>query len=116
MEKTPNPLRWGVRGAAYIAVHEVIPAISDSRELRIDAIASRTEDRAKATGERLGIPRWFGSYQRLLDAICFLVQTEMEGLLETGHFGRGRTSDVVGIGGDDAPVVVRSICDRGHLR
>ena len=67
VEKTPNPLRWGVLGAADIAVQKVIPAISASREGRVEAIASRTEDRAKATAERLGIPKSFGSYQSLLD-------------------------------------------------
>lgn len=67
VEKTQNPLRWGVLGAADIAVHKVIPAIKASREGRVDAIASRTEDRAKATAERLGIPKWFGSYQGLLE-------------------------------------------------
>jgi hypothetical protein len=52
----------------------------------------------------------------MLDTKCFSIQTEMEGLLETGHVGRCRDGDAVGIGGDDAPVVVRSICDRRHLR
>jgi hypothetical protein len=52
----------------------------------------------------------------MLDAKCFLIQTEMEGLLETGQVGRGRDGDAPGIGGDDAPVVVRSIRDRRHLR
>lgn len=67
VEKTPNPLRWGVLGAADIAVQKVIPAISAYREGRVEAISSRTEDRAKATAERLGIPKSFGSYQSLLD-------------------------------------------------
>lgn len=67
VEKTQNPLSWGVLGAADIAVHKVIPAISASREGSVDAIASRSEDRAKATAERLGIPKWFGSYQGLLE-------------------------------------------------
>lgn len=67
VEKTLNPLRWGVLGAADIAVQKVIPAISAYREGRVEAIASRTEDRAKATAERLGIPKSFGSYQSLLD-------------------------------------------------
>ncbi len=67
VEKTQNPLRWGVLGAADIAVHKVIPAINASREGRVDAIASRTEDRARSAAGALGIPRWFGSYQGLLD-------------------------------------------------
>lgn len=67
VEKTQNPLRWGVLGAADIAVHKVIPAISASREGSVDAIASRTEERAEATAERLGIPKSYGSYQSLLD-------------------------------------------------
>jgi hypothetical protein len=52
----------------------------------------------------------------MLDLKCFPIQTEMERLFETSDVRRGRDSDVLGIGGDDALVVVRSICDRRHLR
>jgi predicted dehydrogenase len=67
VEKTQNPLRWGVLGVADIAVHKVIPAIKASLEGQVVAIASRSDDRAKSAAEGLGIPRWFGSYDALLE-------------------------------------------------
>ena len=63
-----NPVRWGVLGAADIAIAKVIPAVNQTELSRVDAIASRTLDRARDTATRLGIPKWYGSYQELLDA------------------------------------------------
>jgi predicted dehydrogenase len=62
-----EPVRWGVLGCAGIAVHKVIPAMQASQLSRVEAIASRSGEKAKSTAESLGIPRWLGSYQDLLD-------------------------------------------------
>ncbi len=62
-----NPVRWGVLGAADIAIAKVIPAVNQAELSRVDAIASRSSDSAKEAAARLGIPRWYGSYQDLLD-------------------------------------------------
>lgn len=62
-----NPLKWGVLGAANIAIKQVIPAIGSSQLGRVDAIGSRSVRRAEETARLLGIPRWYGSYQDLLD-------------------------------------------------
>lgn len=62
-----DPVRWGVLGNADIAVTKVIPAMQGSELSRVDAIASRSMDRARTTADKLGIPRSFGSYQELLD-------------------------------------------------
>lgn len=62
-----NPVRWGVLGAADIAITKVIPAVDQAELSRVDAIASRSSDSAKEAAARLGIPRWYGSYQDLLD-------------------------------------------------
>ncbi len=62
-----DPVRWGVLGSAGIAVNKVIPAMQGSELSRVEAIASRSEDRARATADRLGIPKSYGSYERLLD-------------------------------------------------
>lgn len=67
LEKSDNAVRWGILGAAGIAVHKVIPAMAEAEMCSVDAIASRSEERARQTAERLGIPRSYGSYQDLLD-------------------------------------------------
>ena len=61
------PVRWGVLGAAKIALTKVIPAIQKSEIATVVAIASRDEEKARAAADRLGIPRSYGSYQQLLD-------------------------------------------------
>jgi predicted dehydrogenase len=67
LEKLKSAVRWGILGAADIAVHKVIPAMADAEMCSVDAIASRSEERARQTAERLGIPRSYGSYQDLLE-------------------------------------------------
>ncbi len=60
------PVRWGVLGAANIAVEKVIPAMMRSARSRVVAIASRDEAKATAAARRLGIPRAYGSYEALI--------------------------------------------------
>ncbi|MGQ0572191.1 MAG: Gfo/Idh/MocA family protein [Armatimonadota bacterium] len=62
-----EPVRWGVLGTANIGVRAVIPAIRQSRNGRLVAIASRTVAKAEEAATRLGIPRAWGSYDALLD-------------------------------------------------
>lgn len=59
-------VRWGVIGAAKIAIEKVIPAMKTSRFCEIIAIASRELEKAQAAAKRLGIARAFGSYYELL--------------------------------------------------
>ena len=61
-----TPVRWGVLGAANIAVAKVIPAMMRSARSRVVAIASRDEAKARAAAKTLGIPRAYGSYEALL--------------------------------------------------
>src|SRR5262245_16456585 len=61
-----TPVRWGVLGTAHIALDKVIPAMHESQWARVVGIASRSEAKARAAAERLGIPRAFGSYEQLL--------------------------------------------------
>ena len=63
---TAQPVRWGILGAADIAIKKVIPAMRASRIAVPHAIASRDMAKAKAAAERLGIPRAYGSYEELL--------------------------------------------------
>jgi predicted dehydrogenase len=60
------PVRWGVLGAANIAVKKVIPAMQRGRLSRIVAIASREAAKAKEAAESLAIPRAYGSYEELI--------------------------------------------------
>src|SRR5689334_13697645 len=63
---TVQPVRWGILGAATIAVNKVIPAMRASRLSRPVAIASRDITKAKHAAQRLGVPRAYGSYEELI--------------------------------------------------
>ena len=63
-----RPLRWGVLGAANIALRTVIPAINASGSGTVTAIASRDLAKATAAAQSLGIARAFGSYEELVKA------------------------------------------------
>jgi predicted dehydrogenase len=60
------PLRWGILGAANIALKKVIPALQNSSGAQVAAIASRNLAKAQAAATELGIPRAYGSYEELL--------------------------------------------------
>jgi predicted dehydrogenase len=59
-------VRWGVLGAARIAVEKVIPAMQKGKHSAVTAIASRTPAKARAAARRLRIPKAYGSYEELL--------------------------------------------------
>jgi predicted dehydrogenase len=59
-------VRWGILGAANIAVEKVIPAMQRSATATVVAIASRDLAKADAAARRLGIARAYGSYEALL--------------------------------------------------
>jgi len=61
-----SALRWGVLGAAKIAVEKVVPATMRADRCAVTAIASRDPDRARTVAGRLGIPTAYGSYEDLL--------------------------------------------------
>jgi predicted dehydrogenase len=61
------PVRWGILGAANIALQRVIPAMQASALAQVVAIASRDIAKARAAASRSGIPRAYGSYQELID-------------------------------------------------
>ncbi len=63
--------RWGILSTAKIARELVIPAILDSSNGVVAAIASRDEARAVDLARRFGVARTFGSYEAMLasDAI-----------------------------------------------
>ena len=60
-------VRWGVLGAARIAVEKVIPAMQQGELTQVSAIASRDLERAQRAAQALGIEKAYGSYEELLD-------------------------------------------------
>ncbi len=59
-------LRWGILSTAKIGIEHVIPAIQLSSNGYVSAIASRSEEKAKAVAERFSIPHSFSSYEAML--------------------------------------------------
>ena len=59
-------VKWGVLGAASIAVRKVIPAMKKGAWSEVAAIASRDLDKAKRAADKLGLAKAYGSYDELL--------------------------------------------------
>ena len=59
-------IRWGILSTARIGVEQVIPAMQQGELSEVVAIASRSEAKAREVANRLGIPRFYGSYESLL--------------------------------------------------
>jgi predicted dehydrogenase len=62
----PEAVRWGVLGAANIAVQKVIPGMQRCGLSRVAAIASRDLHKAQHAAQNLGIARAYGSYEELI--------------------------------------------------
>ncbi len=61
-------LKWGVLGAATIAIDQVIPALLESEICDLTAIASRDFLKAKEITDQFHIPNYFDSYEKLLES------------------------------------------------
>ena len=59
-------VRWGVLGAARIAINRVIPGMQAGSESEVVGIASRDLPRAEEAAGQLNIPKAYGSYEELL--------------------------------------------------
>lgn len=59
-------VKWGVLGAASIAVRKVIPGMQKGAYSEISAIASRDKRKAEEAAGKLGIAKAYGSYEELL--------------------------------------------------
>lgn len=59
-------VKWGVLGAASIAVRKVIPGMQAGEHSEVVAIASRDKSKAEEAACFLGIPKSYGSYEELL--------------------------------------------------
>jgi predicted dehydrogenase len=63
---TEGKVRWGVLGAASIAVRKVIPGMQQGEWSKVTAIASRDLKKAKDAAQKLEIAKAYGSYEELL--------------------------------------------------
>jgi predicted dehydrogenase len=61
-----NSIKWGILSTAKIAVEHLIPAIQESENGSVYAIASREIQKAKDVADKLNIPVNYGSYGELL--------------------------------------------------
>ncbi len=61
-----DKVRWGILSTANIGRSKVIPAIQESHNGDVVAVASRSQERAQAFADDLGIPQAFGSYEDLI--------------------------------------------------
>lgn len=59
-------LKWGILGAAKIAVEKVIPAMAGSNDFEVHGIASRRLEKAQEVARQLNIPKAYGSYEELI--------------------------------------------------
>ena len=59
-------VKWGILSTAGIATRRVLPALQQCEFVEIAAIASRSEERAKAVAKQFGIPKSYDSYDLLL--------------------------------------------------
>src|SRR4029077_18736776 len=59
-------VKWGVLGAASIAVRKVIPGMQGGEWSEVVAIASRASAKGKAAARKLGIAKVYGSYEEPL--------------------------------------------------
>jgi predicted dehydrogenase len=62
----PEKVKWGVLGAANIALKKVIPGMQRGEWCEITALASRDGAKAKRAAQELGISKSYGSYEELL--------------------------------------------------
>ena len=61
-----DSIRWGILSTANIGKARVAPAMQQTRNGRVVAVASRSLDRARAYADELGIPTAYGSYEELI--------------------------------------------------
>ena len=62
-----DKVRWGVLGAAAIALKKVIPGMQRGQYCEIAAIASRDLETAQQATAQLNIPKAYGTYEELLE-------------------------------------------------
>ncbi|HTJ18884.1 MAG TPA: Gfo/Idh/MocA family oxidoreductase [Steroidobacteraceae bacterium] len=59
-------IKWGVLGAASIAIQRMMPAMREAPSATLHALASRDEGKARAVAAKFEAPRAYGDYDSLL--------------------------------------------------
>lgn len=59
-------IRFGILSTARIGTEKVIPAIQRGQLTEVTAICSRSEDKARSAAQKIGIAKYYGSYEALL--------------------------------------------------
>ena len=62
-----HKVKWGVLSTANIGVAHVIPAMQQGKYTEITGIASRSIEKASQAASKLDIPKWYGSYEEILE-------------------------------------------------
>lgn len=62
-----DQLRWGIMGCAGIARDCIMPAIMESSNGRIEAVASRGIEKSRALADQFEVQKAYGSYEELLE-------------------------------------------------
>lgn len=57
----------GILGPGFVATRAVLPAFNQVSQVRLLAVASRDNDRARTVSKQFGIERVYSDYQALLD-------------------------------------------------
>ncbi|MEQ9567401.1 MAG: Gfo/Idh/MocA family oxidoreductase, partial [Pseudomonadales bacterium] len=75
-------IRWGILGAAKIAINKMIPAIHLAKNSQLTAIASRGQEKATQLARDYALANTFSSYDELLasdtiDAVYIPLPTGM---------------------------------------
>lgn len=65
-KSSSKPVSWGVLGASHFALMASIPAMKRAPLVDVQAIASRSVEKAKQAAASAGIPRAIGSYEELI--------------------------------------------------
>lgn len=66
-ERSANPVRFGILGAATIAPRALIKPSRSHPDILIAAVAARKLDKAQAFATEWNIPKAYGSYQEMFD-------------------------------------------------
>jgi len=59
-------VRYGLISTAQIGLNAHVPGARESANSVIEAVSSRTEEKARQAAAEHGIPRWYGSYAEML--------------------------------------------------
>ena len=88
-------IRWGILSTANIARNTMVPAIQNSSNSEVLAVASRTIEKAEAFAKEKNIPRSYSSYEELLadteiDAIynCLPISYHAEWAIKCAEAGK----------------------------